>query len=54
MTARPLLAVALLCALLCLGLGADAVAQAKPEGEMRWALYITISPNWFDPGEVVG
>src|ERR671937_590664 len=21
---------------------------------MRWALYITISPNWFDPGEVVG
>ena len=21
---------------------------------MRWALYITISPNYFDPGEVVG
>ena len=29
-------------------------AQPKPEGEMRWALYITISPNYFDPGEVVG
>jgi len=32
----------------------EAGAQAKPEGEMRWALYITISPNYFDPGEVVG
>jgi peptide/nickel transport system substrate-binding protein len=30
----------------------DAVAQ--PEGEMRWALYVTVSPAWFDPGEVVG
>ncbi len=29
-------------------------AQAKPEGEMRWALYVTLSPAWFDPGEVVG
>ena len=27
-----------------------ASAQA-PEGEMRWALYVTISPSWFDPGE---
>ena len=54
MTWRPLPAVALLGAVLCLGLGADAGAQARPDGEMRWALYITISPNWFDPGEVVG
>src|SRR5437867_7134823 len=22
-----------------------------PEGEMRWALYVTISPAWFDPAE---
>ena len=29
-------------------------AQAKPEGEMRWALYVTLSPVWFDPGEVIG
>ncbi|HKX02351.1 MAG TPA: ABC transporter substrate-binding protein, partial [Methylomirabilota bacterium] len=21
---------------------------------MRWALYVTLSPAWFDPGEVVG
>jgi peptide/nickel transport system substrate-binding protein len=54
MTARPLPAIALLCAILCLGLGADAVAQAKPDGEMRWALYVTVSPSWFDPGDAVG
>src|ERR1051325_428758 len=34
--------------------GAPAVAQSKPEGEMRWALYVTLSPLWFDPGEVTG
>ena len=39
---------------LLLAVSAGARAQAKPEGEMRWALYITISPNYFDPGEVVG
>ena len=33
---------------------AAAAAQAKPEGEMRWALYVTLSPLWFDPAEVVG
>jgi hypothetical protein len=32
----------------------DAVSQAKPEGEMRWALYVTIPPLWFDPGGNVG
>jgi peptide/nickel transport system substrate-binding protein len=26
----------------------------KPEGEMRWALYVTLAPAWFDPGEAVG
>jgi peptide/nickel transport system substrate-binding protein len=31
-----------------------ASAQTKPEGEMRWALYLTLSPLWFDPGEVTG
>jgi len=36
------------------GLFATAAAQAKPEGEMRWALYVTLSPVWFDPGEVIG
>jgi peptide/nickel transport system substrate-binding protein len=43
-----------LCAALVGGLGEQAVAQAKPEGEMRWALYVTLSPLWFDPAEVSG
>ena len=46
--------VALLCALLVAGLFGEATAQTKPEGEMRWALYVTLSPVWFDPGEVTG
>ena len=45
---------ALVCCLLAGGLAGDATAQPKPEGEMRWALYVTLSPVWFDPGEVVG
>src|SRR6266568_8623765 len=35
------------------GLVEGAVAQAKPEGEMRWAMYVTVAPVWFDPGESV-
>src|SRR5262250_3278861 len=31
-----------------------ALAQPKPEGEMRWAIYVTLAPHWFDPGEVAG
>jgi peptide/nickel transport system substrate-binding protein len=54
MRRRPLGVLALACVLVCLGLAGNGAAQAKPDGEMRWALYITISPNWFDPGEVVG
>ena len=43
----------LLCVLLAGGSVAPASAQAKPEGEMRWALYVTLAPVWFDPGESV-
>src|SRR5258708_1792211 len=32
------------------GAGA-ALAQTKPEGEMRFALYVTMAPAWLDPGE---
>jgi peptide/nickel transport system substrate-binding protein len=45
---------------LLLGLVAEAGAQSrpasppKPDGEMRWALYVTLAPAWFDPGEVTG
>jgi peptide/nickel transport system substrate-binding protein len=45
---------ALVAILLAGGLVDRAAAQNKPEGEMRWALYVTLSPVWFDPGEVVG
>ncbi|HEV8531173.1 MAG TPA: ABC transporter substrate-binding protein [Methylomirabilota bacterium] len=48
------LAVTLACALLAGGPATDAAAQTKPEGEMRWALYVTLSPVWFDPAEVSG
>src|SRR5881398_1307920 len=52
---RLVLAVAALaCAVLVSGRFDEAAAQTKPEGEMRWALYVTLSPVWFDPGEVVG
>jgi peptide/nickel transport system substrate-binding protein len=37
-----------------LAVAGPAAAQSKPEGEMRWALYVTVSPSWFDPAEVVG
>src|SRR5215475_12849681 len=40
--------------LLSVCLFGNATAQPKSEGEMRWALYVTLSPVWFDPGEVVG
>src|SRR5262245_20909933 len=46
--------VAALTLLLSAGGGAPAGAQAKPEGELRWALYVTMPPAWFDPGEVTG
>jgi peptide/nickel transport system substrate-binding protein len=42
------------CACFPTGLFAAEAPSYKPEGEMRWALYVTLSPSWFDPGEVVG
>src|SRR5205814_3193631 len=54
MRARRSVGLGLLCVLLAGAPSDDAAAQAKPDGEMRWALYVTLSPAWFDPGEVVG
>ena len=28
---------------------ASAAEQTKPEGEMKWALYVTIAPAWMRP-----
>ena len=38
------------CAMMVVSLGM-AKAQTKPEGEMRFALYVTLAPAWLDPGE---
>src|SRR5262247_2720595 len=36
------------------GSGSVGAQAPKPEGEMRWALYVSLVPAWFDPGDVVG
>src|SRR5262245_30715288 len=52
---RALIALVLLaCIVLLVSHSTMAQSQAKPTGEMRWALYVTLAPSWFDPGEVVG
>src|SRR5437773_12577476 len=51
---RYALACVLVCALLGAGRVEPAASQSKPEGEMRFALYVTLPPMWFDPGEVAG
>jgi hypothetical protein len=48
------------CAILLVsGVAGEVAAQPKPatykpEGELRWALYVTLAPAWFDPGDVAG
>src|SRR5262245_59697124 len=48
-----LLALVLGCAVSA-ALAERALAQSKPEGEMRWALYVTIPAARLDPGDSVG
>src|SRR5213078_4614606 len=36
-----------------LALGA-ASAAAAPEGQLTWAVHISLAPTWFDPGEASG
>ncbi len=45
-----------LAALLALSavLGATAPAAAAPEGQMTWAVHISLAPTWFDPAETPG
>jgi peptide/nickel transport system substrate-binding protein len=55
MTVRRVVVVSLAVMLVLSGLAPRAAApQPKPDGEMRWALYLTLSPQWFDPAEVIG
>src|SRR5262245_17489551 len=37
--------------ILMLDWGYDVRAQTKPSGELVWALHVSLSPSWFDPGE---
>src|SRR5689334_12912412 len=51
-TRRTFFLAALLTAAIALGGFCPAAAQTKPDGEMRFALYVTVAPAWLDPGEV--
>jgi peptide/nickel transport system substrate-binding protein len=51
---KTLIALALLTLGLVGGAAAQSPAAARPEGEMRYALYVTLAPAWFDPGEITG
>ena len=51
---RKLLVAVALCIAVAGAHAENADAQTKPDGEMRWAMYVTISAQWFDPGETVG
>src|SRR5205085_10357199 len=48
---RKLAAAAILASGMALGGPGSAAAQTKPEGEMRFAVYVTLAPGWLDPGE---
>ena len=41
-------------ALLLLTLLAPASAAAAPDGQMTWAVHISLAPTWFDPAETSG
>jgi hypothetical protein len=49
---RKLFLAALLASVMSVG-GPGLAAETKPEGEMRFALYVTVAPAWLDPGEAV-
>lgn len=31
-----------------------APAQAAPEGQMTWAVHVSVAPTWLDPAETSG
>src|SRR4029453_19614779 len=51
---RALVVTVVLGGLVLAGPGRPAHAQAKPEGERRWALYVTLSAQWLPPAAGVG
>ena len=49
MSTRPVVVALVLVCLL--GGGVTASALAAPEGEMTWAIHVSLAPTWFDPAE---
>jgi len=39
---------------LALVVGASAPATAAPEGQVTWAVHVSLAPTWFDPAETPG
>jgi peptide/nickel transport system substrate-binding protein len=50
---KKLAAAAILSWLIASGGSGPTVAQTKPAGDMRFALYVTLAPAWLDPGEFI-
>src|SRR5262249_44789595 len=44
----------LLIAMIVLAVLAVAPASAAPEGQMTWAVHVSLAPTWFDPAETSG
>jgi peptide/nickel transport system substrate-binding protein len=40
--------------ILVISIGATSPAAAAPEGQMTWAVHISLAPTWFDPAETSG
>ena len=45
---------ALVVALLLLGSLVPTPAPAAPDGQLTWAVHVTLAPTWFDPAETTG
>ena len=43
-----------LAALFALGPWGALPAVAAPEGQMTWAVHVSLAPSWFDPAETQG
>src|SRR5207302_9784187 len=51
---RPTLFVLTLVAALLLTLLVPSPAGAAPEGQLTWAVHVSLAPAWFDPAESTG
>ena len=47
-------ALMVLASLLCLLAWPGAAPAAGPEGQLTWAVHISLAPTWFDPAETPG